>query len=125
MAKDYTTTLSDVDKMVRDIKYPPLNGGPTQDEITGMLEHLADIVFDLSTDMGCMVDHEDRAEELEDRAEELEDGINEAVEQLAYAIDSLAARLEAPEAAFSSVLRNNIKTHLNRLNDIRDELRRL
>ena len=118
MAKDYTTTLSDVDKMVRDIKYPPLNGGPTQDEITGMLEHLADIVFDLSTDMGSMVDHEDRAEELED-------GINEAVEQLAYAIDSLAARLEVPEAAFSSVLRNNIKVHLKRLNDIRDELRRL
>ena len=30
--------LDDIDKAVRDVKYPPLNGGPTLEDLAGLLD---------------------------------------------------------------------------------------
>lgn len=89
MATDYEVTLSDIDKMIRDIKYPPLNGGPTRDDITGMLDCCADIICGLMTEAENSEDNADRAEELESAINDAAERIDEAIEDLDILIENL------------------------------------
>lgn len=87
MATYYEVTLSDIDKMIRDIKYPPLNGGPTEDDITGMLNCCADIIYDLTTEAYNSAEIEDHAEELESAVTDAADGVEDVIADIYAAIN--------------------------------------
>lgn len=73
--------LDDIDKAVRDVKYPPLNGGPTLEDLAGLLEGAAATIEELGDEVDEMKESADRCDELqgavEDAVNELEDVISE------------------------------------------------
>lgn len=111
MATDYEVTLSDIDKMIRDIKYPPLNGGPTRDDITGMLDCCADIICYLTTEADNSEENADRVEELEIAIEDAADTIGDAIIDL----DTLIANL--PDIKGLPEMRDKLR-------EVRSDLRR-
>ena len=79
-----------LEKLARDIQYPPMNGGPTQDEIINSLRAAADII--------------DEYEEADDALEEATDALEEATERFE----------ELPENATTESLQNLLsKIHNN------------
>lgn len=69
------STADYLEKMARDLEYPPLNGGPTKDQIIEALRGAAYVIGELETDG-------DRQDEQQDKIEELEGAIEDACESL-------------------------------------------
>lgn len=67
--------VESLEKMANDIQYPPLNGGPTKDDILAMLRAAAAVIAELESDI-------DDQDEVADRAEELERAVEEAADKL-------------------------------------------
>ena len=69
--------VESLEKMANDIQYPPLNGGPTQDEILAMLRAAANVIDELEHAIAEQAEAADRVEELEgavgDAANKLDD----------------------------------------------------
>lgn len=67
--------LDDIEKAIRQTEYPPLNGGPTIEDLVGLLKGAAATIEEL----------EEKVAELEDNAErcdELQDAITDALDTL-------------------------------------------
>ena len=60
-----------LEKMARDMEYPPLNGGPTQEEIIGALKAAAEVIDDYEAEESTNSENTDRVEELESAIEDL------------------------------------------------------
>lgn len=71
MNTDNNSFAESLEKMARDMQYPPLNGGPTQEEIIRALNTAAEIIGEYEA---C----EDDSDEKADRIEDLEDVVRDA-----------------------------------------------
>lgn len=73
--------LDDIEKAIRQTEYPPLNGGPTIEDLVGLLKGAAATIEELEEKVDEMEESADRCDELqvavEDAANELEDVIVE------------------------------------------------
>ena len=99
-----------LEKLARDIQYPPMNGGPTQDEIINSLRAAADIIDEYE-------EADDALEEATERAEELEEIIRKNADNIdaVLIVMSLAVKAgELPENATTESLQNLLsKIHTN------------
>ena len=77
-----------LEKMARDMEYPPLNGGPTQEEIIGALKAAAEVIDDHETEESTNSENADRVEELESAIEDATDKLNDILISLSQAMKS-------------------------------------
>ena len=66
--------LEDIDQAIRETKYPPLNGGPTTEDLVGLLEGAAATIEELDDSVAELEDNAERCDELQ---EVIEDAVNE------------------------------------------------
>ena len=71
------TFAEHLEKLARDMEYPPLNGGPTKEEIINALKAAADVIGDYETEESTNSEHADRVEELESAIEDATDKLND------------------------------------------------
>ena len=76
-----------LEKLARDIQYPPMNGGPTQDEIISSLRAAADIIDEYEEADDALEEANERAEELEELIKEALDDLQECIEHERYTIE--------------------------------------
>ena len=88
MTTEIERQLEDIDKAVRDTQYPPVQGGPTKDELTELLRGAAGTIEDLDMQMTGMENQADRVEELESVIEDAADNVNEILIDLRLAVRS-------------------------------------
>ena len=105
--------LDDIDKAVRDVKYPPLNGGPTLEDLSGLLEGAAATIEEL----GCEVDERD---ETAERCDDLQDAINYAADK----VDDVITDLDIAVATGKLGMCKELEEILGRLMEVRSYLRR-
>ena len=67
--------LEDIDQAIRETEYPPLNGGPTIQDLAGLLKGAAATIEELGDQVDEMEASADRCDELQDAVNELEDVI--------------------------------------------------
>lgn len=82
------TFAEHLEKLARDMEYPPLNGGPTQEEIIGALKAAADVIDDHETEESTNSEHADRVEELESAIEDVTDKLDDILSDLRLAMKS-------------------------------------
>lgn len=80
--------LEDIDKAVRDTQYPPVQGGPTKDELSELLRGAAGTIEYLDMLMTGMENQADRVEELESVIEDADDKIDDILINLSLAVES-------------------------------------
>ena len=105
--------LDDIDKAVRDVKYPPLNGGPTLEDLSRLLEGAAATIEKLG-------DEVDELEETSDRCEELQEAINDAADK----VDDVITDLNIAVASGKLGMCKELEEILGRLMKVRSDLRR-
>ena len=107
--------LEDIDKARRAVKYPPLNGGPTIEDLSGLLKGAAATIKELSGQV-------DEAEETSERCDELQDAINEAIDKL----EDIVLDLESiPDSADSYYAwRRTVEAPITQLRCVYSDLRR-
>ena len=78
-----STITERLETTLRELKYPPLQGGPTKDDIIDVLEAALNCIED-PEDPEKYEDPEDpeKYEELQDEINDLYDGINRAISDL-------------------------------------------
>ena len=113
MNTDNNSFAESLEKMARDMQYPPLNGGPTQEEIIKALSTAAEIIGEHEYN-----EHEN--EENADRVEELESAIEDATDKIDDILITLSLAMNSGELPKSLTL-ENIETTLM---EIRSDLRR-
>lgn len=106
--------LDDIDKAVRDVKYPPLNGAPTLEDLSGLLEGAAVTIEELG-------DEVDELEETSDRCEELQEAINDAADK----VDDVITDLDIAVASGKLGMCKGLEEILGRLMKVRSDLRRV
>ena len=74
--------LDDINQAIRETEYPPLNGGPTIQDLSGLLKGAAATIEELG-------DQVDEMGETAERCDELQDAINDAVDELEEVIVEL------------------------------------
>lgn len=67
--------LDDIDQAIRETEYPPLNGGPTIQDLAGLLKGAAATIEELG-------DQVDEMDETAERCDDLQEAINDAVDKL-------------------------------------------
>lgn len=82
------TFAEHLEKLARDMEYPPLNGGPTQEEIIGALKAAADVIDDHETEESTDSGNADRVEELESAIEDATDKLDDILISLSLAMKS-------------------------------------
>lgn len=105
--------LDEIDKAVRDVKYPPLNGGPTLEDLAGLLEGAAATIEELG-------DEVDGLEETSDRCEELQETIDGAADK----VDDVITDLNIAVASGKLGMCKELEEILGRLMEVRSDLRR-
>ena len=68
------TIYDRVETTLRELKYPPLQGGPTKDDIIGLLEAVLDNYDE--------PEESEQVQELRQDIDDLYDGINQAIDEL-------------------------------------------
>lgn len=123
--------LDDIDKAIRDTEYPPINGGPTLEDLAGLLKGAAATIEDLAYQV-------DEQEEIAERCEALQDAITDAFNALDDVVDDLEDAVKKLDDAVkkldddedleaSGLFAAPLKTVtdcLGRLMEIRSDLRR-
>lgn len=94
-------------------KRPPLNGGPTLEDLSGLLEGAAATIEELS-------DEVDEMEESTDRCDDLQDAINDAVDK----VDDVITDLNIAMASGKLGMCKELEEILGRLMEVRSDLRR-
>ena len=105
--------LDDIDKAVRDVKYPPLNGGPTLEDLAGLLEGAAATIEELGDQM-------DERDETAERCDDLQDAINYAVDK----VDDVITDLDIAVASGKLGMCEELEEILDSLREVRSNLRR-
>ena len=83
------TFAEHLEKLARDMEYPPLNGGPTKEEIINALKAAADVIGDYETEESTNSEHADRVEELESAIEDATDKLDDILVSLRLAMKSV------------------------------------
>lgn len=108
---DRERQLDDIDQAIRETEYPPLNGGPTIQDLAGLLKGAAATIEELG-------DQVDEMEDCADRRDELQDKVNEAEEDLKGVICDLKMVI----AATAPKQRKELEDILDRLREIHSDL---
>jgi hypothetical protein len=77
--------VESLEKMANDIQYPPLNGGPTKDDILAMLRAAAAVTAELTSYIDDYDYYVDRVKELESAVTEASDKLDDIVINLTLA----------------------------------------
>ena len=88
MNKDTNSFAEHLEKLARDMEYPPLNGGPTKEEIINALKAAADVIGDYEIEERTDSENADRVEELESAIEDAADKAGEILTDLRLAVES-------------------------------------
>lgn len=88
MNTDNNSFAESLEKMARDMQYPPLNGGPAQEEIIRALNTAAEIIGEHEHDKHENEENADRVEELESAIEDATDKIDDILINLSLAVNS-------------------------------------
>ena len=88
MNKDTNSFAEHLEKLARDMEYPPLNGGPTKEEIINALKAAADVIDDHEIEERTDSENADRVEELESAIEDAADKAGEILTDLRLAVES-------------------------------------
>lgn len=105
-----------LEKLARDMEYPPLNGGPTQEEIISALKASAEIIGEYEHDEDLMEDLEDFAAAAQEETEKIKSIIAEAIDDFQECLE-----YEKYMAEYECMGENQ----LNRLTAIQDKLKKL
>ena len=115
MNTDNNSLAEHLERMARDMEYPPLNGGPTQEEIIGALKGAADIVGEYEHDESLIEDLEDLSGEALESIDQLRNTIKKAADDIEECIEVERETIE---------LEHWDDFQLNRLIAIQNTLRR-
>ena len=88
MNTDNNSFAESLEKTARDMQYPPLNGGPTQEEIIKALSTAAEIIGEHECNEYENEENADRVEELESAIEDATDKIDDILINLSLAMNS-------------------------------------
>ena len=110
--------LEDIDQAIRETEYPPLNGGPTIQDLAGLLKGAAATIEELG-------DQVDEMEEIADRCDELQDAINDAVDKLGDEILDIKGIIAEYDQYMGVCLRKAMERVNDTLMEIRSDLRRV
>ena len=105
--------LDDIDQAIRETEYPPLNGGPTIQDLAGLLKGAAATIEELG-------DQVDERDETAERCDDLQDAVDEAVDKLGGLICDLtiAKKIEQNEAWAKA-----LESIIDALKEIKSDLR--
>lgn len=109
--------LNDIDQAIRETEYPPLNGGPTIEDLVGLLDGAAATIEELG-------DQVDEMEETVERCDELQDAINDAVNDLGDVIVELEDIADFLDA-FPEDWKKDMEDAITKLRCIHSDLRRV
>lgn len=110
--------LEDIYQAIRETEYPPLNGGPTIQDLAGLLKGAAAAIEELG----------DQVDELEyngERCDELQDAINVAVDKLDDEILDIKGIIAEYDQYMGACLRKAMERVNDTLMEIRSDLRRV
>lgn len=110
--------LKDIDQAIRETEYPPLNGGPTIQDLAGLLKGAVATIEELG-------DQVDEMDETAERCDELQDAINDAVDKLDDEILDIRSIIEEYDRYMGVCLRKAIEKIKDTLKEIRSDLRRV
>lgn len=106
--------LDDIEKAIRQTKYPPLNGGPTVEDLVELLEGAAATIDELEEKVAELEDNAERCDELQDAITdaldtledvtfELEDVKEARIKELEKVIDSLVTTVRCVRSNLGGV----------------------
>lgn len=110
--------LEDIEQAIRETEYPPLNGGPTIQDLVGLLKGAAATIEELG-------DQVDERDETAERCDDLQDAIDDAVDKL----DDEILDIKGIIAEYDQYMGVGLRKAMERVNDtlmeIRSDLRRV
>lgn len=86
----YGIIIAKLEDTIRDMKYPPLIGEPTKEDIIETLEAALNVILSEEVDL-------DEFAETEERVEDLESGVTEAISELDDLIDDIIIKDQTHE----------------------------
>lgn len=110
--------LEDIEQAIRETQYPPLNGGPTTEDLVGLLKGAAGTIEELEE----LVDEKDATDE---RCDDLQEAINEAVDKLDNEILDIKGIIAEYDQYMGVCLRKAMERVNDTLMEIRSDLRRV
>ena len=110
--------LDDINQAIRETEYPPLNGGPTIQDLAGLLKGAAATIEKLG-------DQVDEMDETADRCDELQDAIDVAVDKLDDEILDIKGIITENDRYMGVCLRKAMERINDTLMEIRSDLRRV
>lgn len=110
--------LEDIEQAIRETEYPPLNGGPTLQDLAGLLKGAAAALEELG-------DKADEMEETAERCEDLQNAIYEAVDKLDDEILDIKGIIAEYDQYMGVCLRKAMERVNDTLVEIRSDLRRV
>lgn len=110
--------LEDIEQAIRETEYPPLNGGPTIQDLSGLLKGAASTIEELG-------DQIDEMDETADRCDDLQEAINDAVDKLDDEILDIKGIIAEYDRYMGVCLRKAMERVNDTLMEIRSDLRRV
>ncbi len=110
--------LDDIDQAIRETEYPPLNGGPTTEDLVGLLKGAAATIEELG-------DQVDEMGEIAERCDDLQEAINDAVDKLDDEILDIKDIIAEYDQYMGCCLRKAMERVNDTLMEIRSDLRRV
>lgn len=110
--------LEDIEQAIRETEYPPLNGGPTIQDLAGLLKGAAATIEELG-------DQVDERDETAERCDELQDAIDDAVDKLDDEILDIKGIIAEYDQYMGVCLRKAMERVNDTLMEIRRDLRRV
>jgi DNA repair exonuclease SbcCD ATPase subunit len=89
--------LNDIDQAIRETKYPPLNGGPTIEDLVGLLEGAADTIEELGDQVDEMDEAAERCDDLQDAVDEAANELEDVILDLSELSEGLKKTAEEPQ----------------------------
>lgn len=110
--------LEDIEQAIRETEYPPLNGGPTIQDLAGLLKGAAATIEELG-------DQIDEMDETAERCDDLQDAIDDAVDKLDDGILDIKGIIAEYDQYMGVCLRKAMERVNGTLMEIRSDLRRV
>lgn len=106
--------LEDIEQAIRETEYPPLNGGPTIQDLAQLLKGAAATIEELG-------DQIDEMDEIAERCDDLQDAVEDAVNELE---DVIAELEDIKLIATPEDWEKDMEDAITKLRHIRSDLRR-
>ena len=129
---DRECLLDDIEKAIRQTEYPPLNGGPTIEDLVGLLKGVAATIEELEEKVAELEDNAERCDDLQDaiddavdKLDDLQDAIDDAVDKLDGEILDIKGIIAEYDQYMGKCLRKAMERVNDTLMEIRSDLRRV